>query len=390
MNHMGATTPMWSTRRRWLKIMPVLVAIAFQASVPLARAQTASEQTILIRTGVTRDGSLVFRFAGQREPMKRAVRFQVVNARGTSSQPPRAQLTGDLFSASKEGFLSTNRVDISPVVIGEDIDRTNTFTVTVELPDQLRTRLGTAMAGAAFDGSLEILAAGTKASIPVHVEVRPSPFVPFLVLVMALLLGALMRWWAENGRALRIQIDRYQRISELARRHPLENPTEKQDLQKQIDQAKSHLDNWDPVDASASLDESERLFKEKRSTNTPSTEEVVNSHRSHWTWLQSFKARIGRLLRRPWGSLRPPRPDFPIRQRLPLALVPGTIFTISSLAIAVYGFRTQYTENLVFGAAGVSDWINLAGWGFAAGYAGKSIRDYFSGGPGGSTPRVVN
>jgi hypothetical protein len=56
------------------------------------------------------------------------------------------------------------------------------------------------------------------------------------------------------------------------------------------------------------------------------------------------------------------------------------LFLITLTALTLYGYSTLYDKKSTFGAAGLSDWITLGGWGFATALAGKTITDYF--GPG--------
>jgi hypothetical protein len=389
MNAARRSTPRWRMGRRWIKGMALLV-VTLQISMLPARAQTASEGKIIVRSGLARDGSLVFLFESQREPVTKAVTFEIVGASAIASQLPRARLTGDLYSASPEGFLSYNRVLISPVTVASAADAMYTFDVTVTLPTRLHSRWGARTTGAAFDGSLEILAGDAKASFPVYVKIRPGRLAPFSLLMLALLFGALMRWWAERGRILRIQMNRYHHLSRRAHgRIPGD-----QVLEGHLVDARHYLRIRDAAAASASLDAAKQcLDKPSVAAASPTGgvvastgqrfEEVAGSHPDPNAPTRGHRlgSAIGRL-----SQLRRSQADFPVWQRLGLTMVPGIIFAISSLAIAIYGFKTQYEDNPIFGAAGVSDWINLVGWGFAAGYAGKSINDYFAGKAGGSMP----
>jgi post-segregation antitoxin (ccd killing protein) len=71
-------------------------------------------------------------------------------------------------------------------------------------------------------------------------------------------------------------------------------------------------------------------------------------------------------------------------QRQFLRRTGAILFFVTLVALASYGYATQYDNKPTFGAAGLSDWITLGGWGFATALAGKTIADYF--GPGTSSP----
>lgn len=321
-----------------LLVLPVVLLPPTHA----ARAQTSGQEkttTIIVQRGLTRDNSLVFRFDTKRKREPTIVTFEIVGASLNSQSPsPSVHVINDLLSANPDGFLRASRIVTTPPVREEN--GTYTFTVNVALPAELTSRIGAQGSGAAFDGSLKIVAGDATATIPIHIKVRPSPWGPFALLVLALVFGALMRWWTETGRPLHIQYDRYIQLSRRSRR-------ETEGLQL----ARLYLNRWKPVEAKDTLDEvEEQLNSEAASTrDNPSDPEI--------------RRKVPRKL---W------------RQRL-LNLIPGTIFLITSFSIAMYGFQSLYVGNLTFGAKGLSDWINLAGWGFAAGYTGKTINDYFVG-----------
>jgi hypothetical protein len=67
-------------------------------------------------------------------------------------------------------------------------------------------------------------------------------------------------------------------------------------------------------------------------------------------------------------------------QRQVLRRMGAVLFLITLIALTFYGYATQYDKKPTFGAAELSDWITLGGWGFATALAGKTIVDYF--GPG--------
>jgi len=48
----------------------------------------------------------------------------------------------------------------------------------------------------------------------------------------------------------------------------------------------------------------------------------------------------------------------------------------TAAGVALIGWSTQFLDKLTFGTAGFTDWLALALWGFAAGYAGKTTADY--------------
>jgi hypothetical protein len=57
-----------------------------------------------------------------------------------------------------------------------------------------------------------------------------------------------------------------------------------------------------------------------------------------------------------------------------LAVILTGVFT--TLVVVVYGYDTQYLSNETFGSGGFSDWVALFAWGFAAGFAGKTISNF--------------
>jgi hypothetical protein len=48
----------------------------------------------------------------------------------------------------------------------------------------------------------------------------------------------------------------------------------------------------------------------------------------------------------------------------------------TAIGVAAVGWSTQFLDKPTFGTAGFTDWLALTLWGFAAGYAGKTIADY--------------
>ena len=56
----------------------------------------------------------------------------------------------------------------------------------------------------------------------------------------------------------------------------------------------------------------------------------------------------------------------------------ATVLTgaLTAAVIVLYGLDAQYLNNYTFGAGGFSDWLSLFAWGFAAGFAGKTISNF--------------
>ncbi len=190
-------------------LLPVLTRPA-RAATTLRPAQ-AEATTIVVERGLTRDNSLVFRFDKKRKRDPTIIVFEIAGASlGSQDPPPSAHVSNDLLSANPDGLLRASRVQTTPPV--KDASGTYTFTVNVTLPPELKSWSGTQFSGAAFDGSLKIVAGDATATIPIHIKIRPAPWGPFGLLVLALVFGALMRWWAETGRPLRSQYDRHIRL----------------------------------------------------------------------------------------------------------------------------------------------------------------------------------
>jgi hypothetical protein len=329
-----------------MSISLLLLLAVLLSPIRAARAETfgqASTTTIVVERGLTRDNSLVFRFDTKREREPTIVTFKIVGTPGSREPSPSVEVTNDLLSANPDGFLRASRIETTSPT--RDGSGTYTFKVNVNLPAELTSRLGAQGSGAAFDGSLKIVAGDATATIPIHVKIRPSPWGPFVLLVFSLVFGALMRWWAETGRSLHGQYDRYRR---LLRFHG-------KGTEAGLQVAHTYLDRWKPAEAKDALDAVEKHGAEAN------TSDLVVHKVPPKTW----------------------------KERL-LNLIPAAIFLISSFAIATYGFQTIYVGNLTFGAKGLGDWINLVGWGFAAGYTGKTITDYFIGRVGGAAKPLAS
>ena len=326
----------------------LLPAVLFTSS-GTARAGIASQEqtaTIIVQRGLTRDNSLVFRFDTKRERDATTVTFEIAGpSLDPQGPPPSVRVVNDLLSANPDGFLRASRIRATPPV--RDPNGIYTFHVNVDLPAELTSWLGAQGSGAAFEGSLKIVAGDASATIPIHIKIRPSPWGPFALLVLSLVFGALMRWWAESGRALHRQYDRYAWLSRFSG----------EQAQADLQLARVYLERWRPAEAEETLDAVEKQLK-------PNTASATAGN-------PSAQATDPVVPRRTW------------RQRV-LNLIPATIFLITSFSIAMYGFQSLYVGNLTFGAKGFGDWINLAGWGFAAGYAGKTVNDYFTGKAGGA------
>jgi hypothetical protein len=334
-----------SSRMAILFLLPTILLL----SIDTARAEIFRQEqtaTIIVQRGLAQDNSLVFRYDGKRTREDTTVTFQIVGASVDSQvPPPSVQVVNDLLSANPDGFLRASRIKATPPV--RDASGIYVFRVNVDLPAALTSSLGAYGSGAAFDGSLKIVAGDATAIIPIRIKIRPSPWGPFALLVLSLVFGALMRWWAESGRLLHRQYDRYIWLSRFSG----------EEAQSELERARFYLDRWRPAEAEETLDAVEKQLK----PNTASTK-LDNS---------STPLTKPAIPRKTW-------------RRWLLNVIPATIFLITSLSIAMYGFQTLYAGNLTFGAKGLGDWINLAGWGFAAGYAGKTVNDYFIGKAGGT------
>jgi hypothetical protein len=343
---------MLSTKLNKSSRMAILVFLLL--AILLSSIETASAKvyrqdrtaTIIVQRGLAQDNSLVFRYAGKRTREDTTVTFQIVGAsEGSQIPPPSVQVVNDLLSANPDGFLRASRIKATPPV--RDESGIYSFRVNVDLPAALTSWFGAQGSGAAFDGSLKIVAGDATATIPIRIKIRPSPWGPFALLVLSLVFGALMRWWAESGRALHRQYDRYIWLSRFSG----------EEAKAELERARFYLDRWIPAEAEKTLDAVEEQLKP-----TTTSTKLDNS---------SAPVTMPGVPRKTW------------RQYL-LNVIPATIFLVTSLSIAMYGFQSLYAGNLTFGAKGLGDWINLAGWGFAAGYAGKTVNDYFIGKAGGT------
>lgn len=276
-----------------------------------------------------------------------------------------------------------SHVDVSPItnVPGE----TNTFQFDIHVdPGTVPWDLG-----AAYDGSLLVHGAGvTDLLIPLRVRIRPSPWLAGIALVVAIMIGSALRWWNGPGKQLRVQRQRRKTLA--WRVQQLNSPDEQ--ASELLREAKYYLDHWNATSAQTRLDDVEARLKEP-----PPAPPTANQDSRDWnTWktqvdtqIDALRSQLNTLLaphRTVAGftgalgalrAIRRPRTSG-IQGFLLNVFLPTLVPLLTIATIGLWGYSNQYLNKLSFGASGLGDWLTLFGWGFTAGYAGKTVSDFFT------------
>ena len=271
---------------------------------------------------------------------------------------------------------NARNIYVGKKVTSEDIDLPANQIVSLPLTIDLST-----IPPDEYDGTIFLtIEGGQKIKLPLKMNVRTSPLLPFVVLVIGIILGWVSNYMKGSGKLL---VDARNEINRL--RYDINkadnlSPKLKNKLLKRVDEARNLVDRQDfdtfkqeekkirdMLKGPEPIEENDEVFEElKKDTLTDEKAEEEKNTRDLGQGVSNRRKKI-RMFRLNFTDRTRSEATFRIAQPLvPILLVIG---------LSAVGINSLYIDKKTFGAQPFPDYLNLIVWGLSADLASRSLTD---------------